>query len=42
MSLCYTTNNLRKVGFSTDKHQRIKNHETSVEKFTLNWFFFME
>ena len=39
---CYTTNGLRKIGFSSGKHQRIKNHETSVGKFVFDWIFFME
>jgi hypothetical protein len=39
---CYTTNGLRKIGFSSGIHQRIKSHETSVGKFVFNWIFFME
>jgi hypothetical protein len=39
---CYTTNGLRKIGFSSAIHQRTKNHETSVGKFVFDWIFFME
>jgi len=39
---CYTTNRLRKIGFTRNIDQRIKSHETSVGDFVLDWIFFLE